>query len=199
MLVGPGGVIALVIGAWAGMWAVRAVPGRRFAVWYPALVAFVGAMLAFALLTAEAEAAIQLARWAQTPPAEQSTQEALSMMARPLVGAAVGLLLLLSGIAIAWSDTEPVGVHVELGPHMFERGAVVAIVLLLAVDVWMWVSLRQILGEVTRGQEDVMVAAAAMRWRIGVGAATSIAVLALAAGVGLLRQSRRPEGPAQMD
>lgn len=201
MLVGPGGVIALVIGAWAAMWAVRAVPGRPLAVWYPAMVAFVGGMLAFALLTAEAEAALQLARWAEAPRREQPelAREALSMVARPLVGAALGLLVFLGGLAIAWSEREPVGTHVELRPHRFEQVAVVLIVLLLIVDTWLWVSLRQHLAAATSGRENLTAAALAMRWRIAVGTAASLGVLALASAVGLLRQSRRPVGPPQLD
>lgn len=109
MLLGSGGVIALVVGAWGVLWAIRATPGRPPAAWAPQLVALAGLAAGAALLSAHTTLALGVQAFDQAQPSAQATAAAvaLSRSLRPLIGALLGLCAIGATIAATRSLQPP--------------------------------------------------------------------------------------------
>lgn len=200
-------MLALLIGAWAAMWAVRAGHARASGAASTPVAAFLAAMLAVAMLTAQAEAPLGVSRWVGAAPAERAAvaAEALSIVVRPLIAAGVGALLLVAGLGIGAN----LGQHPAPAPTApgrwstwLDRGVVGAIVAAGLVDLWLWFVLRRGLAAVTAGTERFSAGLPRMQLQVALGAATNAVLLALALGVaagalrGWLRQRRTASTPA---
>ncbi|HHO51102.1 MAG TPA: hypothetical protein ENK18_09595 [Deltaproteobacteria bacterium] len=107
MLLGSGGVIALVIGAWGVLWAIRTTPGRHPRTWYPQLVALAGLALGAALLSSHTTLALGIASWSEASPSARASAEALALSRslRPLLGMLLALGAM--GAAITLSSSLP--------------------------------------------------------------------------------------------
>ena len=99
MIFGSGGVMALVVGLWGGLWAWRHAHGR-YPAWSAEVAAFLGGALAPALLNASTLLSNGLVSWAREAPEHraEALAEVLASAGRPLVGFAVGAAVLLVGV-----------------------------------------------------------------------------------------------------
>ena len=187
MLVGSGGVIALVVGAWAVLWALVRSPGRAPA---PVVAAFLAAILGFAMLTAQSEIGLGLVEWQRVAADERAAVAAdtLSAAWRPLAAAVLAGLAF--GLALLASRTPgaPTG---ERSPHRAERIAVGAMAGLALLDLGVWIALRSLFTTAVSGREGWNVSVPRIGALTAVGALAAVALLGLAALVGL-RRWRRP-------
>jgi hypothetical protein len=190
MLVGPGGVVALVVGAWSVMWAVRRVPGRSGWVIYPAIAAFVAVILGFAMLTAQSEVMLGLVQWHRSDAEERPAvvAETLSVTWRPLFAAAISVTAL--AVAVVLSRQQPARVD-EQRPHLAERVAVAVMVGLALVDFGVWIAMRRAFVRLTDGGEMLLVAVPRGQLLTLIGATTSLLLIGVAVGVGVWRVWRR--------
>jgi hypothetical protein len=190
MLVGSGGVVALVLGAWAVLWAVAAVPGASWRSWYPVVMAFGGAMLAFAMLTAQSELVLGLADWAQA--SRKSRDEVATALVstawRPLwaVGMALGATVLAAVLA---GRSVPVS-EVLRRPHWLERLISLGIVLLAVYEGTVWVALLRAFERAVSGEETLPLAAPKLQFLTLLGTAGCMGLLGMAGIIGLVRMIR---------
>ncbi|MEQ1507441.1 MAG: hypothetical protein ABMB14_34750 [Myxococcota bacterium] len=198
MVVGSGGVVALVLGAWSVLWAIRSVPGRPVRSWYPAAAAFGLAMFAFAMLTAQSEAAIGLVAWARADAAERAdvVAEALGNTVRPLVAFGIALVATITAAAATARVSPPT--EPARPVHALERAALAAAASLAVIDLGVWVALRSALSAGTGGEESLGSVIPRIQVLTVVGAVAAIGTIAIAAGLGGLRILRDPgrAGPA---
>ena len=188
MLFGPGGIAALVLGGWAVLWALWAVPGRPWPRWAPTAVMFVGAMLGFAMLTACAETVLGLVEWFRTEPElrEAVLAETLGIPLRPIAAAALGIVALAVALLVATREPPPRDAVAE--PDAISVGVAVVIACLSATGFLALLTLRWSIGAAELGLEDALAAMPTIRVATGIGIATACGDL-LAAGIGALRQA----------
>jgi hypothetical protein len=190
MLVGSGGVVALVLGAWAVLWAVAAVPGSSWRSWYPVILAFGGAMLAFAMLTAQSELVLGLADWAQASRKDRDELAAslISAAWRPLwaVVAALGATVLAAVLA---SRNTP-ATDIERRPHWLERLLGLGIVLLALYEAFVWGALLRAFERASSGQEALPIAAPKLQFLTLLGTMGCVGLVGLASLIALVRMIR---------
>jgi hypothetical protein len=186
MLVGSGGVVALVLGAWAVLWALVSVPGTSWHRTWPVIAAFCTAILAFAMLTAQAEIGLGLVQWAKSAPDGRAAvaSDTLSTTWRPLAAAIVADLSF--ALAILGSRTrEPA--RDEPPAHRLERVAGAAMIGLALLDVIVWVSLQRAFSTAVSGDAPFLSGVPPIRWLSILGVVASLGILVLASAVGLRR------------
>lgn len=190
MLVGSGGVVALVVGAWSVLWAIRGVPGLGWRTWYPVVVAFVAAIWGFAMLTAQSEIGLGILQWARYAADDRPgvVVETLSVTWRPLYAA--GIAIVAFGIAIV-ASRRPISPLDERTPHWIERVAVVAMVGFAVLDTVVWVALQRAFEAATGSRELWLASGPRIQGLTFVGATASFLLLGLAGVVGAVRQLRR--------
>jgi hypothetical protein len=189
MLIGSGGVVALVVGAWAALWAVRRVPGRSWRTWYPTVVAFLAGIFAFAMLTGQSQVGMGLGQWARASAAERPEVVAITLFDtwRPLLAGLVAILPL--AVAILAVRT-PVSPFDERPPHWLERLAVAGMIGLMLFDGAVWLVLRRAFVTATAGREMYLVAASRIQFFTLLGAVATVALMLLAVSLGLWREIR---------
>lgn len=190
MLIGSGGVVALVVGAWAVLWALVSVPGTTWRDNWTVIAAFCAAILGFAMLTAQAEIGLGLVQWAKSAPGARGAvaTDTLSTTWRPLAAALVADTSF--AIAIFASRTREPSREVR-APHRLERFAGVAMGGLALVDVIVWVSMQRAFGTAVSGDAPFLDGVPAIRWLSLLGASASIGLLVLSGAVGIGRAFRR--------
>jgi hypothetical protein len=183
MLVGSGGVVALVLGAWSVMWAVRATPGRELREWYPIAAAFVGAMFAFALLTAQSEVVTGLIGYFRAEPEERPDEAAaaLSYSVRPLFAAVLGTVALVVAVLASRGKVSPT-------PRPARWPAAVAVGamgLATAAGMLDLVLMRRGLDRITSGEEPLTAVLPRLHVQATLGALFAIGTLGIAAWIGV--------------
>ncbi|MCB9684922.1 MAG: hypothetical protein H6738_15610 [Alphaproteobacteria bacterium] len=138
MLVGSGGVVALVLGAWSMVWALRVLPRTTSRGWWPLAVAWVAAMLGFALMSSFEETLLGLFDVLHAVPDERvSALDAVrGWWLRPLAGATIASLMFGCAVVVAGTPSvEPVDADHVREPLPADRLelALVAVAVLLAL------------------------------------------------------------------
>lgn len=190
MLVGSGGVIALVVGAWAVLWALVRSPGPTWRTRYPVVAAFLAAMLGFAMLTAQSEIGLGLIDWARGAPEDRAAvvADTLSTAWRPLAAVVLGALAFGATLFATRKPSSPFDDH---PPHLVEKLAVGVMAGLALLDIGLWLALRSLFATAVAGREGWLASVPQIQLLTAVGALAAVGLVALAAFVGGWRTLRR--------
>lgn len=184
MLVGPGGVLAAVVGAWGVLWAIRVAPGRSCGALLPGLVAFTALLVAFPLLTAAGEGVLGFAIAAHAEPAERDAlrAETLGLVIRPLAATVFMLGMFVVATLLSRLRAEPRKDDVGFRP--LDVVAAVTVLIVSAVGLVDLLLLRGTLGRATASGVALLPRAELLAW---VGTGCAAVLLGVAAGLGLVR------------
>ena len=185
MLLGSGGVIALVIGFWAALWAARNTPGRDWRQWYPEAAALLGGAWGASILSAHTVLARGVVTWARAPEAAQATvlEIALSQSARPFLGAVVATVLVATTIVAAGRNA-PSRPARPNAPSL-DRGLSIAIAVITVVGCIGWVALRGLVQSATVDLDTALQNAVELRALVRFGVLCTVALWALAVAIGI--------------
>lgn len=183
--------MALVLGGWSVLWAVRRAPGQPWSALVPVLGAFAAAMFAFALLSAHAEAVLALLRWIRADDPERDLlRGTLSSVAwRPLVAAALAIAVMVA--STGWARGRPGGVAPARPLSWLEGAVLVAIVLCAAAGVTTLALLDAVLNQSTAGPAAALAHLTRIQNLARFGTLFAVAELAFA---GLLALGRARRG-----
>jgi hypothetical protein len=98
MVLGSGGVVAGVVGAWAVLWALRRVPERPWQVWAPTAAVFAVLLIVLPAWSVFTTAALGVAEWTADRTDMAPLLDLQRTVLRPLRGSALGLAA--GGIAL---------------------------------------------------------------------------------------------------
>jgi hypothetical protein len=175
--------LAIVIGAWAVLWAIRIAPGRSWGALLPGLVAFTALLVAFPLLTAASEGVLGFAIAAHAEPAARDglRAETLGVVIRPLAATVFALGALIVATLLSRLRAEPRANDVGLRP----LDVLAALVVLAATAVGLvdLLLLRGTLGR-SAGGAALLPRAETLAW---VATACAAVLIGVAAGLGIVR------------
>lgn len=191
MLVGSGGVIALVLGAWAVLWALAAVPGAHWRSFYPALAAFVAAIFAAAMVSAQSEIVLGTIDWARAAPDERKelVTYTMSLSWRPLAGAAVALAVAAAVVAVV-ARLEGATDAPNAPRHWSEHLLAWSVPPLMVADGIVWIALRQAFDRAVSAKESLPAAASQMELLSLIGTVDSGLLVFVAVLIGIIRMFR---------
>ncbi len=183
MLVGPGGVFAIVVGAWGVLWAIRIAPGRSCGALLPGLVAFTALLVALPLLTAASEGVLGFAIAAHAEPGARDglRVETLGVVIRPLAATVFALGAFIVATLLSRLRSEPRAN--DVGFRAFDLLAAFVVLAATAVGVLDLLLLRGTLARVGSGVA-LLQRAEMLAW---VAAGCAAVLLAVAAGLTIVR------------
>jgi hypothetical protein len=183
MLVGSGGVVALVLGAWSVLWIVRICPERGPGEWWPTAAAFVAAMFAFALLSGQTEVVEGSVDWSQAAPTERADVAALAMSysLRPLLGAILGTLSLVIAALVASRQPAPPTRPEPLRPGRGSVAALIGLAVLTAFGLLDLALMRHAFERVAAGDEALVQMVPRLQLETTLGAIAGLVTLFVAA------------------
>lgn len=187
MLVGSGGVVALVLGAWSVLWAVVGVQDRHWRSYYPVLAAFFALFVAFSMLTAQSEIVLGLVDYVRADRDDRAevSAYALSLSMRPLFAAFISTCAL--SIAVALSSRGGVPPILPEIPRMSERILAWSVPVLSIGELCVWGALRYVFSEAVAGSEPLAAAATTLESLALIGALLSFLLIAAASGIAAVR------------
>ncbi|MCA9494497.1 MAG: hypothetical protein KC621_31435 [Myxococcales bacterium] len=187
MLVGSGGVVALVLGAWSVIWALRVLPRTTARGWWPLAVGWIAAMLGFGLISSFEETLLGLFDVLHADPGERvaALDSVRGWWMRPLAASLIGSLLLGAGVVIGGSPSvepvDPENVREPLPADRVEQAlaAVAALVALGALA--LLATFAQELGSLEATLTSLVSHAPTLEstTQIGIGLSCTLIVLAL--------------------
>ncbi len=192
MLVGSGGVVALVIGAWSVIWALRTLPSRTGRGWWPIACAFVAAMLGMSLIAAFEEPLLGFTGVIRGGHEERlaALEEVRSLWFRPLLAAVIGALALGAALfAGARLDKEP-SARPMPEPDLAEKAGVALAGALAAAGLATLALFASTVGSVEPTIASVIDHAAQLQLLTRIGVALGSALVFLAALIGAWRVRR---------
>lgn len=196
MLVGSGGVVALVLGAWSTIWALRILPRTSSRGWWPVAVAWITTMVGFALISSFEETLLGLFDVVHADPEERvATLDAVrGWWLRPLGAAAIGALLLAGGVVLGGSTSaEPVDpdrIREPLAADRIEMASVAVAALLLVVDLGLLAVFAQELGTLEATLVSLMSHAPSLEATTRYGIVTSSVLVGVGTSIGAWRGLR---------